>query len=65
MTPQERHYARLGRPEQNHAQHQAEPERHDWRFIAAACATILIGIVAGEISTAWISDQAAQAVERQ
>lgn len=66
MTPQERHYARLGKPEpQIKPQRREEASAYDWRFIAAACATILIGIVAGEISTAWIADRAEQAVQRQ
>lgn len=65
MSPQERHYARLGRAEHQPAPRQDDAQTHDWRFIAAACATILIGIVAGEISTAWIADQAGKAVQTQ
>lgn len=67
MTPQERHYARLGMAErQRPAERQPEPQQgHEWRLVTACCAAILIGVVVGEISIAWIADQAAKAVQTQ
>lgn len=66
MTPQERHYARLGRAEhQKQAERLPEPAGYDWRAVAAASAAILIGVVAGEVSTAWIAEQAERAVQTQ
>lgn len=67
MTPQERHYARLGMAErQRPAQRQPEPRQGcEWRLVAACCAAILIGMVVGEMSIAWIADQAGRAVQTQ
>lgn len=69
MTPQERHYARLGMEERaDHAKArdlEAAHSRHLLRMVIMVSAAILVGSIAGDLATGWIEDQAAAAVSRE